>query len=377
MSITLIAVLVGVIVALLIVKAKQNKQTSSATKKQTTSSVKSTPKKAITASKPEKKQSELNNLMIKIDRLIADKEYAKAEGFINLSLNQNHELHELYFKLLKVYQLQNDDFAIKQLLDTVKNLDLNSVYQQLYSEQESFIANRTDSSSPKHTFKNKKQAEKETLPQEENNTLAFDNIERKPEQLNQESGMQSPSLDFNLSEDKISKKEIEPIKPANENNTLDFNLDNLVVKQPYSTNNEPASQLLKSDQDDSTNTLEFSLENPTESPTTSSLETKELSFSFTPEPPTSEEHTVTQPIDIQDNLDTKEVEITHLDQNDPILQAFSELSTQDPIDLDIALAEQYIYLGNNSAAKQLLSEQSAPLSNEQSEKVQQLLEKIA
>lgn len=415
MSITLIAILAVVIIALFIVNAKQkkqdaapsskasknNKKTSSANKK----SASATTVKIDTPETATKPKVDLDNLLTKLDVLIGDKEYAKAEGMINLNLNQDSSLHALYFKLLKIYQLQQDDFAIKQLFDTVQNLNLNTVYQELYNEKEAYkeeqellkSAEVTATSSPDviEFVSTDLPTETEKPVTAQNNTQAFD------------------SLAFDLSPDISSTKTTEVEQNSVENtqdlsqiHSLDFDFSSTVSESDDTSSQTPPEET-------TSNELEFTLADNVIEPEPSSLVDTELEFNFNLENPTSTDTqafnfslTPEEKVEKHDDSNLGQLEFVHeeqsvelgfvadgisisdeqtaleqspvfADNSDPIVQAFSELSTQDPIDLDIALAEQYIYLGDNSAAKQLLSEQSAPLSNEQSEKVQQLLEKIA
>lgn len=414
MSITLIAILAVVIIALFIVNAKQKKQdaapsskASKNNKKTSSANKKSAPTTNVKVDVPEtpaKPKIDLDNLLTKLDVLIGDKEYAKAEGMINLNLNQDSSLHALYFKLLKIYQLQQDDFAIKQLFDTVQNLNLNTVYQELYNEQEAYkeeqellkSAEITATSSPDviEFVSSDLPTETDKPVTAQNNTQAFDSLafdfspdisstkttENEQNSVeNTQDLSQIHSLDFSstVSESDDTSSQTPP-EETTTSNELEFTLaDNAIPAEP--------SSLVDTELE-----FNFNLENPT------STDTQAFNFSLTPEEKV-EKHDDTnlgqlefaheeQPVEldfvadeisIRDEQTALEQSPAFADNSDPIVQAFSELSTQDPVDLDIALAEQYIYLGDNSAAKQLLSEQSAPLSNEQSEKVQQLLEKIA
>lgn len=408
MSITLIAILAVVIIALFIVNAKQKKQDAApstkagkSNKKTTAANKKSAPvnnTKAAVTEAPTKPKIDLDNLLTKLDVLIGDKEYAKAEGMINLNLNQDSSLHALYFKLLKIYQLQQDDFAIKQLFDSVQNLNLNTVYQELYNEQEAHkeeqallkSAETTATSSPDVIeFVNTElptQTEKPVATQ--NNTQAFD------------------SLAFDLSPD-TSSTEAEPNSVENTQDlsqihSLDFNFSTTTPENGDTPSHATSEEVITSDD------LEFNLVDNSVQAEETSLVDAELEFNFNLEEPTTS--TTTQTFDftlateeetnsdlgqfslveespVESGVITDETKISEsvpleqntefADNNDPIVQVFSELNTQDPIDVDIALAEQYLHLGVTTAAKQLLSEQSAPLSNVQSEKVQQLLQKIA
>lgn len=396
MSTLIIVIAVVAIALLLVLRSRQNKAPDS--KKTTTStSKKATGKKA----KPvEEKQAEtrprvdISNVLSQIDVLIADKEYAKAEGIINQALNKDASLHELYPKLLHLYQLQDDDFAIKQLLDTVQNLNLNAVYQQLYNDYEAYKIQKSNPAinaaplsqsqsdiieftpSPSKTIdtlefpQTTTQSTQTREHQQQNNTLAFDQISfDSPASAPPETTDKSTEhvLDFNLSDTitKTTDNSLPAINHEQHSPTLEFSLEEPAVAESR-INPEP---------------LEFKLDNSNSSATD---ETPALAFHLS-------EPTVDTPPEFTFDLDTTtfeateaaveelptETAITFADLNDPLVQTFPVLQNTDPAELDIELAEQYIRFGEYSAAKNILNLVQTQLSEQQAVKVNQLLQKIA
>lgn len=66
-----------------------------------------------------------------------------------------------------------------------------------------------------------------------------------------------------------------------------------------------------------------------------------------------------------------------VDQSDPLVQSFPQLSEVNEIQLNLELAEQYIQLGAFEAARKILVEQEPNYSTEQRQQVEQLLSRIA
>ncbi|OUY08778.1 hypothetical protein [Acinetobacter populi] len=399
MSITIIVILVIAIAVLLVVRSKQGQDKAPA-KKTTTSNnkkVAKTPSKNTTPTKatststrseaPAKAKVDLDNLLAKLDLLIADREYAKAEGLINLSLNQDPNLPELYFKLLKLYQLQNDDFAIKQLFDTVQKLNLNEVYQQLFSEHEIFKEEQLlvhkstpNSASPdviEFVSPNIPKASEPSLDNakhisqpveknthiEQNNTVEFDSLAFTPTSHDTVPATVDNSLDFHST---ISTEKVD--EPA-----LEFKFEPPTQSE--------ANQDTLSHQAPLTFTLE---EQPLAQPAHNPLPEFEFKLETVPQPQTIEEihleepsAVIVPPAQVEISLQAEPSRTVYADPEDPIVQAFPVLTNLNPVDLDIDLAEQYIRLGEYRAAKLILGEQQTNVSDQQNIKIEQLLQKIA
>jgi FimV-like protein len=66
-----------------------------------------------------------------------------------------------------------------------------------------------------------------------------------------------------------------------------------------------------------------------------------------------------------------------VDQSDPLVQSFPQLSEVNEIHLNLELAEQYIQLGAFEAAREILVEQETNYNSEQRQQAEQLLSRIA
>ncbi|MCH4247994.1 MAG: hypothetical protein LKF82_09185 [Acinetobacter populi] len=402
MPITIIVILVIAIAVLLVVRSKQGQDKAPA-KKTTTSNnkkVAKTPSKNTAPTKatstltrsetPAKAKVDLDNLLAKLDLLIADREYAKAEGLINLSLNQDPNLPELYFKLLKLYQLQNDDFAIKQLFDTVQKLNLNEVYQQLYSEQElskqkeqplvhKSVPNAASSDVIEFVSPN---IPKASEPSIDNTKHVSQPVERNTH-IEQNNTVEFDSLAFTpTSHDTV------PAKAVTVDNSLDFHstISTEKVDEPALEFKFEQSTQSEANQDTlSQAPLTFTLEEqPLAQPAHNPLPDFEFKLETVPQPQTIEETrleeppaVIAPPAQVEISLQTEPSRTVYVDPEDPIVQAFPVLTNLNPVDLDIDLAEQYIRLGEYRAAKLILGEQQTNVSDQQNVKIEQLLQKIA
>lgn len=74
----------------------------------------------------------------KIENLIRHQNYFAAEAQINQALNKDASQHDLYLMLLELHLLQNDEFAIKQLLAHIESLGLDQISFQAQQKCESF-----------------------------------------------------------------------------------------------------------------------------------------------------------------------------------------------------------------------------------------------
>ena len=69
-------------------------------------------------------------LRSKIENLIKEKNYFSAEAQINQALNRDNAQHELYLFLLDIHVLQKDEFAVSQLLNHLRSLELEDIVAQ-------------------------------------------------------------------------------------------------------------------------------------------------------------------------------------------------------------------------------------------------------
>lgn len=104
---------------------------------------KTTAKKAATAKKTSKTKLVENpistqkqatsltpELRHRIEGLIQKQNYFSAEAQINQALNRDNTQHELYLLLLDIHILQKDEFAVNQLINHIKSLNLDSIIPQ-------------------------------------------------------------------------------------------------------------------------------------------------------------------------------------------------------------------------------------------------------
>ena len=397
---TAILVICGVmLVAAILIRMRQKKAEEAPQQKKTTKSTtkpKSSKKTSTATAKPEKTieskpkkeikrpQIDIDNLTSKIDVMIADRQFAKAEGMINQTLNQDASHHVLYSKLMNIYVLQHDEFAMNQLLNTVQNQGLNEVYQDLFSRKEAYLAEKSSTASIDQNTADT--VENVSNSQVSSQSLDFDSLNdfNTPESTNRAplefeskaTGSRTTSFDelsFNVDSPKVEQADtslnfdqsITESKPNDDSQSLVFNLD----------------QDASAPKTESTPSFDFNLDQPsTEQPTTTNIdfnlnETTEQSESTSFEVTTNFDQTAD--IGFESEANPFDAETSFAESDDPITQAFPALAQVNPTALDIELAEQYIRLGEITAAKQLLTVDQTQLSVDQAEKVQQLLQKIA
>ena len=369
---TAILVICGVmLIVAILVRIRQKKAEEEPQQKKTTkaSATKTSKKTATVEAKPEKKvqvkakkeakrpQIDIDTLTAKIDVMIADRQFAKAEGMINQTLNQDASHHVLYSKLMNIYVLQHDEFAMNQLLNTVQNQRLNEVYQDLFSRKESYLEEKAALAA-----RDPRKADVIEYTPSTNvaETPDFD-VLNTHHNANATSSTNEP-LTFNNPTSASSFDElnlnIEPTSPLIEPPPVEFNLEqDLEFKLDKDISDQHNS---------STNELTFNDESLTNDSfdTHNELRAEESNFTETV-------------IEETPQFENQTRESGYIDADDPIAQAFPTLAQVDPVELDIELAEQYVRLGEIAAAKQLLNVDQAQLNADQAEKVQQLLQKIA
>lgn len=141
-TIIIIAGLVGaLLIALFFYKMKKGKGSSTAKDKSKEKGKKKSKKgESDEEAEPATARSavDLTHVQTQVNALIQQKEYAKAEGLLNASLKDDNTLYPLYANLLNVYHLQDDEFAINQLFNSIEKQGLNEIYQKLNAEHESY-----------------------------------------------------------------------------------------------------------------------------------------------------------------------------------------------------------------------------------------------
>ncbi|MBP8071551.1 MAG: hypothetical protein KAY41_04890, partial [Acinetobacter sp.] len=117
---------------------KQAEQTSTAKAKKV-SATKKTPQKTQIVSDPvvEKKKTTAlaDDVRNKIGTLISAHNFFAAEAQINQALNKDNSQHELYLLLLDIHILQKDEFAINQLINHLRSLELDDFLEQALAKK--------------------------------------------------------------------------------------------------------------------------------------------------------------------------------------------------------------------------------------------------
>lgn len=418
------------VVAIVLKKREASKEADTAPKKtaaarnkaKTPASKRKTPAKAQVVEEvpviEHKQATVLNNeLRTQIQGLIRDRNFFAAEAQINQALNKDNSQHELYLLLLEVHLQQKDEFAIGQLFNHLRSLELDETLAQAeqkkaeYDKEHAFQA-ETNEHQPVA-------ASLDATPQSNlNNSLDFDALiqdkqptlashQAQPETLEQDKPLEFKSFS-------ISSETIEPAsEPTVKEKTVSSPSDGLELKpqaEEISTAKPEAEAAVTELKD-----LEFSFSlDPVSSnasttePAVTAAEEKsetenqpEFKFSFDLEPSTSTqaapqiEPEIAAPaisFDLepqQTNLATEQAITqdltesapasaqTEINLQDPLVQSFPELCEVNEITLNLDLAQQYIQLGAYEAARRLLAEKSNKFSTEQQQQAQQLLNQIA
>ena len=362
------------------------------------------------------------DLRNRIEGQIRDRNFFSAEAQINQALNKDNSQHELYLLLLDIHLLQKDEFAISQLLNHLRSLELDDILAQAEAKKSDYDQLHQNSRDTIE-FKPTKITPSAPKPVEATNTADFDALmssnnpapapvqasvvepvqDIKPLDFDTsaftttttaqpEPSIEVQSLDFDISS--LNTPTAEPAKPAEELKPLDFGSLSL-----ESTPAQPAETAAADIQP-----LDFSFNLDTAATTAPEVETSppavderpEFTFDF------SSESTAEAAKDIPafsfDTVSPSEAIVEEtpavvtpslsfslestapantVDQSDPLVQSFPQLSEVNEIHLNFELAEQYIQLGAFEAAREILVEQEPNYSTQQRQQVEQLLSRIA
>lgn len=362
------------------------------------------------------------DLRNKIEGQIRDRNFFSAEAQINQALNKDNSQHELYLLLLDIHLLQKDEFAISQLLNHLRSLELDDILAQAEAKKSDYDQLHQNSRDTIE-FKPTEIAPSAPKPVEATNTADFDalmssnNPAPSPVQASVVEPVQDikpldfdtsaftttttaqpkpsievQSLDFDISS--LNTPTAEPAKPAEELKPLDFGSLSL-----ESTPAQPAETAAADIQP-----LDFSFNLDTAATTAPEAETSphavderpEFTFDFSSEStaeaakdiPSFSFDTVSPSETIAEETPTvvtpslsfsleSNAPANTVDQSDPLVQSFPQLSEVNEIHLNLELAEQYIQLGAFEAAREILVEQEPNYSTEQRQQVEQLLSRIA
>ena len=362
------------------------------------------------------------DLRNKIEGQIRDRNFFSAEAQINQALNKDNSQHELYLLLLDIHLLQKDEFAISQLLNHLRSLELDDILAQAEAKKSDYDQLHQNSRDTIE-FKPTEIAPSAPKPVEATNTADFDALmssnnpapapvqasvvepvqDIKPLDFDTsaftttttaqpEPSIEVQSLDFDISS--LNTPTAEPAKPAEELKPLDFGSLSLesTPAQPAETAAADIQPLDFSFNLDTAPTTtpgaeisllaaderpEFTFDFSSESSSEAAKDIPAFSFdTVSPSKAIVEETPAVVTPSLSFSLESTAPANT-VDQSDPLVQSFPQLSEVNEIHLNLELAEQYIQLGAFEAAREILVEQEPNYSTEQRQQVEQLLSRIA
>lgn len=362
------------------------------------------------------------DLRNKIEGQIRDRNFFSAEAQINQALNKDNSQHELYLLLLDIHLLQKDEFAISQLLNHLRSLELDDILAQAEAKKSDYDQLHQNSRDTIE-FKPTEIAPSTPKPVEATNTADFDALmssnnpapapvqasvvepvqDIKPLDFDTsaftttttaqpEPSIEVQSLDFDISS--LNTPTAEPAKPAEELKPLDFGLLSLesTPAQPAETAAADIQPLDFSFNLDTAPTTapeaetspaavderpEFTFDFSSESTAEAAKDIPAFSFdTVSPSEAIAEETPAVVMPSLSFSLESAAPANT-MDQSDPLVQSFPQLNEVNEIHLNLELAEQYIQLGAFEAAREILVEQEPNYSTEQRQQVEQLLSRIA
>ena len=362
------------------------------------------------------------DLRNKIEGQIRDRNFFSAEAQINQALNKDNSQHELYLLLLDIHLLQKDEFAISQLLNHLRSLELDDILAQAEAKKSDYDQLHQNSRDTIE-FKPTEIAPSAPKPVEATNTADFDALmssnnpapapvqasvvepvqDIKPLDFDTsaftttttaqpEANIEVQSLDFDISS--LNTPTAEPAKPAEELKPLDFGSLSLesTPAQPAETAAADIQPLDFSFNLDTAPTTtpgaeisllaaderpEFTFDFSSESSSEAAKDIPAFSFdTVSPSKAIVEETPAVVTPSLSLSLESTAPANT-VDQSDPLVQSFPQLSEVNEIHLNLELAEQYIQLGAFEAAREILVEQETNYNSEQRQQAEQLLSRIA
>lgn len=412
--------------------SKQAEQTSTAKAKKV-SATKKTPQKTQIVSDPvvEKKKTTAlaDDVRNKIGTLISAHNFFAAEAQINQALNKDNSQHELYLLLLDIHILQKDEFAINQLINHLRSLELDDFLEQALAKKAAHdhkVASSRDTidfkmeSSAQTAVEQKNTADFDALmsnnsaaPSVTANDGSFDQLHQETRPAQTDHVEEIKPLDFNtfsLDQAPIETAKTEaPISTVEEIKPLDFSSLSLDPTPSIAPKPEPTTVVEEIQPLD----FSFSLDTPAveqsaqpaeltiaveEKPefdfdfshteTVAAVEAKtvaeetkpSLDFNLepvTPNEPLSVETVPVKASGVSFDISNISSSVSQADQNDPLVLSFPELIDVNEISLNLELAAQYIQLGAFESAHELLIEHEAEYTPEQRQQADQLRNQIA
>lgn len=415
---------------------KQAEQTSTAKAKKV-SATKKTPQKTQIVSDPvvEKKKTTAlaDDVRNKIGTLISAHNFFAAEAQINQALNKDNSQHELYLLLLDIHILQKDEFAINQLINHLRSLELDDFLEQALAKKAAHdhkVASSRDTidfkmeSSAQPAVEQKNTADFDALmsnnsaaPSVTANAASFDQLHQETRPAQTDHVEEIKPLDFNtfsLDQAPIETAKTEaPISIVEEIKPLDFSSLSLDPTPSIAPQPEPIAVVEEIQPLD----FSFSLDTPVaeqsaqpaeltiaveaaveEKPefdfdfshteTVAAVEAKtvaeetkpSLDFNLEPVTPNEPLSVATAPVKasgVSFDISNISSSASQADQNDPLVLSFPELIDVNEISLNLELAAQYIQLGAFESAHELLIEHEAEYTTEQRQQADQLRNQIA
>ena len=361
-----------------------------------------------------------------IENLIKERNFFAAEAQINQALKRDNSLHGLYLLLLDIHLQQKDEFAIDQLLNHLRSLELDDILSQAEAKKASHAhediaeksANEALTAAPssldftapvstpnqtasfdqlQYELTSNKTAEPEAALEFDTSSLNFSPAATPAVEKTVEPEVKAEpaALDFNFSLDSTAaeaKTEAPAItaepsaSPAEEVKPLDFTFD--LTPSPAETTAAPETTTPESTISEAAAveppSLDFNFSTPESAPAVEAKAEPAPDFNFTFDSTPAAE-TKLQPTTEPEIIAAPSISLepaatfvgTDVDLNDPLVKSFPDLSQVDEIQLNLDLASQYVELGAYDAAKALLSEQGANYSAEQRQRADQLLNRIA
>lgn len=375
----------------------------------------------------------------KIEGLIQERNFFAAEAQINQALKKDNRQHELYLLLLDIHILQKDEFAISQLINHIRSLNLDDVLVQAEAKKEAFeeslhvkkdtidfpsaqpTAVPVDNSaafeqlSPTHTVDDQAfdALQQETKPEKAVFTPQPAQHDIQPLEFNFEPSLQQEStaapvqepeqltsgLDFQFSKQPEKTESTSTVEPELTTPVFDLKLDVDVPAEPTATpsfdfkidaEKSAAPEVAPESATESIQPLDFSFtvdsttpvaEQAPSTPTTPEFDLSTIApTAFTETPAVLDTPSFDFKLDSVADSTSVAAQIPStesVDANDPLVQSFPELSSINEIRLNFELAQQYIDLGAYDAARELLAEKEAEYTPQERTQVDELLNKIA
>lgn len=432
MLIYVIPFILLLVIAIFLKKREASKEAEPTTKKAATPA-KSSAKKTTTTKKTAQKSVAVEDVVpaaqhstpvpvkiqTNIENLIKERNFFAAEAQINQALKRDNSLHGLYLFLLDIHLQQKDEFAIDQLLNHLRSLELDDILTQAEAKKASYVRESIEEKSAEETSQSAANTGLDfTAPSSTpNQTASFDQLQHEltsNKTTDTAAGLEFDTSSLNLSPAAPVEKAAEPELKA-EPAALDFNFSvdtapvtekteaPTITPEPSTSATEAAQPLEFSFDLEPNKTETVAPETPASAPATTEAPSLDFDFSTTESPAAVEAKTDPAVSNFNFTFDsapapettteaetpaeiiaapTQEQETTTapvtatVDLNDPLVKSFPDLAQVDEIQLNLDLAAQYIELGAFNAAKALLSEQDADYSTEQCQRADQLLNQI-